>query len=476
MTINSELSILIIGRILQILIALISIRITTSLLDAGEIGNLYLILTITGFFGLLMINPIGQYINRKTHQWYEEKNLLNVFYIYNYYIILLAILSFFVIHFLYSFGIGKNIELVYLSSFVALFIYMNSWNQTIIPMINMLGNRVSFVILTVVSQIFFLLFAYIFINIFEPKGIFWFLGNIVGFGLIAIVSFIYFIKKIQHDFSLSFAHQMITYHNIKNIIRFALPLSVGVLFLWMQSQSYGIIIDKYIGSEFLGFFGVGMAVALAISSAFESIIMQYLYPQMYKNMNDTSRFSIIMSSILNLIIPIYFLLAIFVSIFAIYLMTILVDVKYYDSYIYTIFGIWIAFFKMSSNMLSNIAHAKLRTKELIYPYAAGGVLAVIGVILAANMDEYKYYIPLALLIAGMFSFIVMYIKMNKLVEIKFELKNIYFVVVYSIPFTSSLYFYNYSYSIVYSTIIVGIFGMYFLYLLYLLIKRGGKIE
>jgi hypothetical protein len=47
---NNELIILIVGRILQVLITLISIRISTSLLDAKEIGNLYLILTITGFF------------------------------------------------------------------------------------------------------------------------------------------------------------------------------------------------------------------------------------------------------------------------------------------------------------------------------------------------------------------------------------------------------------------------------------------
>jgi O-antigen/teichoic acid export membrane protein len=377
---------------------------------------------------------------------------------------------------LYSYGIGNNIELVYLSSFVASFIYMNVWNQTIVPMINILGNRIVFVIFTVITQILILIFAYIFINIFDDKGIFWFLGNIIGFGIIAIASFIYFVKKIQNNFCLSLSYKMITYDNIKEILQFSFPLSIGVLFLWMQSQSYGIIIDKYIGSEFLGFFGVGMAIALAISASFESIIMQYLYPKMYSKMDQQDEFSTIISSIINLIIPIYLFLAIFVSIFSIYIITILVDMKYNDSYIYIIFGIWISFFKMSSSIVSNIAHAKLKTKELIFPYVVGGISTVIGLIFAVNMDEYKYYIPLALMFSGIISFIVMYKKMDRLVKINFDLKNIYFALSYSIPFIFALYLYNYSYSILYSIVIVGVFGIYFLYVLYLLIKRGDKFE
>uniref|UniRef100_UPI0040478A92 hypothetical protein n=1 Tax=Aliarcobacter sp. TaxID=2321116 RepID=UPI0040478A92 len=82
-------------------------------------------------------------------------------------------------------------------------------------------------------------------------------------------------------------------------------------------------------------------------------------------MNDESKFQNTITEILNLIIPIYFLLAIFVSFLSFYFIKILVDEKYYDAYIYTIFGIWIAFFRMSANMMANIAHAKLNTKKLM---------------------------------------------------------------------------------------------------------------
>jgi len=474
--INSELSILIVGRVLQILIALISIKVATKLLDASELGNLYLILSIVGFFSLFLVNPIGQYINRKTHQWHEEANLINVLYVFNIYIIALSIFSIFITYTLYNLSIGNNIDLTYFICFIVLFIYFTTWNQTIIPMINMLGGRVTFVLFTLSSQLLFLALAYLLINIFGAFGVFWFLGQVIAFGIVAIIAIIFFIKQIQNNFDFTLAHKMINIENLKEVLKFSAPLSIGVLFFWVQTQSYGIIIEKYIGSEFLGYFGVGMAIALAISSAFETVIMQYLYPQMYKSMKDENKFSIMMSNILNLIIPIYFLLAIFVSIFAVYIMTILVDIKYYDSYIYTVFGVWISFFRMSSNMLANIAHATLKTKELIYPYITGGIIAVIGVTLSTNSEHYKLYIPLSLLLAGIISFVFMYIKMNRLVGIDLNIKNVFLIILYSTQLLLGFLFYNYSNNIFYSFFVVGIFGLYFLYILYMLIKKGEKIE
>jgi len=474
--INSELSILIVGRVLQILIALISIKVATKLLDASELGNLYLILSIVGFFSLFLVNPIGQYINRKTHQWHEEAKLINVLYVFNIYIIALSIFSIFITYTLYNLSIGNNIDLTYFICFIVLFIYFTTWNQTIIPMINMLGGRVTFVLFTLSSQLLFLALAYLLINIFGAFCVFWFLGQVIAFGIVAIIAIIFFIKQIQNNFDFTLAHKMINIENLKEVLKFSAPLSIGVLFFWVQTQSYGIIIEKYIGSEFLGYFGVGMAIALAISSAFETVIMQYLYPQMYKSMKDENKFSIMMSNILNLIIPIYFLLAIFVSIFAVYIMTILVDIKYYDSYIYTVFGVWISFFMMSSNMLANIAHATLKTKELIYPYITGGIIAVIGVTLSTNSEHYKLYIPLSLLLAGIISFVFMYIKMNRLVGIDLNIKNVFLIILYSTPLLLGFLFYNYSNNIFYSFFVVGIFGLYFLYILYMLIKKGEKIE
>ena len=469
--INPELIILIIGRVLQILIALISIKISTKLLDVHEMGNLYLVLTITSFFGLFLVNPIGQYINRKTHEWYSESKLLNIFYIYNFYIFFLSILSILVVTLLYKFGIGNEIEWFILVSLICIYTYLNTWHKTIIPMINMLEGRLAFIIFTVGTQILSLISAYTIINIFEVTGIYWFLGQTIAIGILTLVSLVYFILKIQNNFNLKKTMNLISTNGIKNIFKFSLPLSFGVLFLWMQTQSYGIIIERNIGSEFLGYLGVGLTIAAAITSSFETVIMQYFYPKMYKSMNNKHDFSIIISKIINLILPIYLLLAIFVTYVAQYITVILVDEKFHESYIYLIFAVWIAFFRMSSNIISNIAHAEMMTKNLIVPYMVGGTSAVFGLIVASQSNNYEIYIPLTLLISNMLSFFVMYIKMNNLVEIKLNLKNFYLVLLYTTPFSIIVCSYQYNISFFNSLLLVCAFGIYFLFILYKLLMN-----
>jgi len=474
--INLELTVLIVGRVLQVLTALIAIRLATNLLESSEMGNLYLILAIAGFFSTFMVSPVGQYINRKTHQWSDDSNIMNVYYLYNFYITALAILSFFVVKLLVNFSVGGGVDPFYFSFFIALYIYFNTWNQTIIPMINILGNRVGFVIFTLATQVLLLLLSYLSVVIFEAKGVFWFLGQVGSFGLLALIALLFFIKKIDSSFDIIRAHRMIKKESFLKVFRFSAPLSIGVLFLWLQNQSYGLIIERFLGSEFLGRFGVGMAVALAISSAFESILMQYFYPKMYKSMKDQIEFSKEISGILNLIIPIYFLLSIFVSFFSVYIMTILVDEKYFDSYIFAVLGVWIAFFKTSTNMIANIAHAQLKTGKLILPYAVGAFIAVIGVSFSCSLDNFEYAIPLSLILAGLLGFIVMFIQMNCLCKINFKVRNHYIVVFYSLPFTLSFLLSDYSSELIQSILILGVFGTYFLYVLYILVKRGGYVE
>jgi len=472
--INRDLSILIVGRALQIIIALIAIKIATKFLQASELGNFYLLVSIAGFFSLFMVNPIGQYINRKTHDWHKKKKLLNVFYLYNYYLIFLAIFSVLIIYSLRYFNIGGNINSLLLLIIVPVYIFFHSWNQTIIPMINILGGRVAFVLFTLASQLLFLIISYLLITEVAEKGSLWFLGQAIAFGLVAISALVYFKMKFHVVFNIKTAHKYVNNKNVKSMLNFTTPLSVSVLFFWFQSQSYNIIIEKNIGSEFLGYFGVGMAIALAISSSFEAIVMQYIYPKMYESMSDSHKFSRIISKISNLILPIYFYLAIFVTIFAVHINTVLVDEKYYSSYVFVIFGIWISFFRMSSNIISNVAHSKMKTKKLILPNIIGAAIGVFGVGLATNFDNYDFYIPFALLAASISSFFVNFRTMSNLLHINLRMKNFLIISLFSLPLLASLFFSENYNNELFSFFIVSTFGIYFFYSLYLFFKLNVK--
>ena len=122
--INKELVILILGRVVQVFIMLVSIKISTTFLSPLEMGNLYLIMSICSFFGLFFINPVGQYINRKTHEWHQKSILANKLWNYNYYILLASILSLFIVMGLYDVGIARNIQYMSLIFFIPLFVFL----------------------------------------------------------------------------------------------------------------------------------------------------------------------------------------------------------------------------------------------------------------------------------------------------------------------------------------------------------------
>ena len=74
---KKDILILGIGKVLQVVIALVSIRILTEVLSAQEVGNYYLLLTLLTLLNFAFLNPLGQYFGRHLIHWEQNKNLLN---------------------------------------------------------------------------------------------------------------------------------------------------------------------------------------------------------------------------------------------------------------------------------------------------------------------------------------------------------------------------------------------------------------
>ncbi len=64
-----------IGRLLQIAIVFLTYRAVTDLLPTDELGFFFLLQALAGFFGLIVVNPVGTFLNREIHAW-EKSGLL----------------------------------------------------------------------------------------------------------------------------------------------------------------------------------------------------------------------------------------------------------------------------------------------------------------------------------------------------------------------------------------------------------------
>ncbi len=471
---KSDFLIILVGKILQVILMIVAIRVSTALLEPKEMGNIYIFTTIYTFFVLLLISPFGQYINRHTHQWHEQKSLLDNLGLYSLYLIIISIFSVIVGFLLYSFGVSQEIELEYFLSLLFLFILFMTLNQTILPLLNMLHYRFSFTILTVLTAFGIIFFGYLFVNFFGNNAENWLLGMVVSNMIFMIIGFFVLKNRLNDKFrGFSYTLRKITKEKIKSILVFVFPLSVATLFMWLQNSGYRILIEQNIGLEFLGFLGVGLAISGQVASTIESIVMQYFHPIYYKQITNATiqERKKAIESFINKALPIYFMLAIFLTFLSKYVVEILVDEKYYGVYVFTTFGIWIEFFRMSSNLFGNISQSEMNTKKFMTPYIIGSLVTIILVYFSSSKVDYEFYLPIALLIGGIFTMIVMYISMKNLIDFKIDFRLIFFSFLVSIPYFST-YLFNFETNLVLNLLVVGSFGIYFLGTIYFIYKKG----
>lgn len=470
---DSTLIIVFLGRIFQIVLSLVSVRVYTVLLSTVEVGNLYLINSIVGLFALTFINPVGMYINRKLHKWADDKTVFNYFFLFNLYLAFLSIFSLILVSLLNkSFGVGSGINVRLLSLFIMLNLYFNTWYQTIIPALNMLNYRRSFVFFTLLTITLGLALSFVLVMSVGESAICWLSGQLIAQVVMTIVGFLYFKKVTRALFDFGFIRRITTWENFHYLVAFSLPLAITTFFMWIQSQSYRMVVEKYIGLEFLGMLGVGLGISASIALVIESLAQQIYYPVFYSGINtsDPASRASAWNKMAQLSIPIYVSVTILVSCLAPYLVKILVSEKFSHVYVFVIYGAWIELFRMTTNILSSVAHSEMKTKFLVKAYSVGGVVALLGVYCGSKAANYQQFIPIILVMSGLATMLIMYMTMKKLMPINIGFNRIGKSILYSLPFAIIPLVSIGSTSMLLSLLLVAISGLYFLSSQYFIYK------
>jgi len=466
--VNKTVLLVLIGRAFQVVISLAAVRIYTRLLSTGEVGNLFLINSIVGLFALTLINPIGMFINRRLHEWAENKAIINVFFIFNLYLVFISISSVLIVGLLNKFlGVGSTIDIRMLSLFVMLNIYFNTWNQSIIPSLNMLHHVKSFVLLTVATLVLGLGFSVALVTSRNATALNWLSGQVVAQLAITGLAFLYFKKVTKSEFDFDQVRKSVSLRNLSTIAAFALPLALTTFLMWVQNQSYRMVVEKYLGLEFLGMIGVGMGIATSLCATVESLVLQVYYPIYYSEINtpDPVKRALAWNKMARLTIPIYISVTILVSCLAPFLVKILVNDKFSQVYVYVIFGAWVELFRMTTNVLSSVAHSEMQTRSLIFAYLAGALFAFPGVYLCAT-HGFQQAIPVVLVVSGFVTMSAMYVAMSKLISLKLDAGMLVKPVFSSIPFAFSLLLYSRSGSLLVSVASMVLAGLYFSFMHY----------
>ena len=168
-------------------------------------------------------------------------------------------------------------------------------------------------------------------------------------------------------------------------------------------------------------------------------------------------------------VPIYILATFFTLAMSEVLINILVDSKFHDSYIYTMFGVLIEFFRVMTNLLNNVSQSEYKTTATIKPYLLGFVVSV-GLLSFIDVGSNYFLIPLVLGLSYLLVFLYMYINMRKILDIKYEL-SVYKLIILSIPFSLVYLLDVKSNDIVSNMLIIFPFGIYFLFAIWFLNRK-----
>jgi O-antigen/teichoic acid export membrane protein len=470
---------ILIGRISQAFLNIIALRVLTSILSPAQVGGFYLILALAGGFGLFLINPVQMYINRKLHLWHSKKSVLKHFFIFNAYILLISVISLIIVFYLKEiFGIGAMFSTSQFIMAVGLYIFVSNWSMTALPTLNMLNFRKSFVLLSVLTSVLSLIFSAAIVFFISQSAFSWISGQILGMGIMAIIAILVLKKKTREKMSgFLFFKNEINKNNFAALMKFAVPLSGATFFIWLQTQSYRIVVEKMISADFLGFLAVGLGIAGSLAAVTESLVQQLYFPEFYKKIS-VGKFIDRKNALAELsekTIPVYLILTFFVVSLSSQLTGLLVDSKFKGVAIFVMFGAVIELLRMIGNTISAGAHSEMKTHILIKPYAIGGITTIVSVYLACKFFQTDIFIPGAMIIGGLATLWSVRREINKIVEL--NLKNMIFrkTILLSSVFLLFLFFHKLA-TPLWSFFILFFAGVYFVFLQYLVAFKWKKVN
>ena len=462
------------GRGAQIVTSLVSIRLLTSLLSTEEVGRVFILGSLTSFFALLLINPIGMYINRKTHDWYRNKTMqrnLSLFWLYLLVVVLFT--SFVLLLFKSTVGVGIEIAWFWVLMVVIGRLLFNTANVTLTTILNMLGYRIWFVAFTLLTIWVGLGLTFLFITTRSATAEYWILGLILGQAVISFMSYWYLIRHCLKDplrvygrLSSSWAAKSIFQINprlpnspknmpqseslivlrgnmISTVFHFAWPLAITAGLWWVHTQSYRFVLGHLGGLGALGLFVVGYGIAAKIMVAFESIFTQYYHPIFYKEIStaDAEGKRISWNKFAAYLFPGALLVVMFIIACAPFLTKILVAAEFQDSARFILWGALAEFARVLGSGFSMIAHAQMKTTWLIPPAITGATSALGGVLLLAQWDS-QTGTGIALVIAGFAAALHLAYKLHKKVAFSLPWRRIFISIALSAPLVVGLLAFN----------------------------------
>lgn len=463
------------GRIVQAVLALAAIRVLTSVLPKDQVGLTYLVTSMASYFTLVFVNPLGMYLNRKLHSWHAELKLKSALKTLNTYLMFVALGSIpVVLVAYYFFGVGTGFSPGQITFLIFVNILVNTWFQTLALGLNMFSYQRPFVIANVFTQMLSLMFSVAGVFLLERTAYVWLLGILLAQSMGACFAWLEYRRLVLESSSEEKVQVFKT-----ETLYFCLPIAATTAFMWVQSQSYRLIVESSLGAPFLAILSVGLGVAVSIAGLVESLVNQYFYPAFYAAISNAAleaRQSAWHRLFVNAM-AVYIPTTLFVVFLGQFVLRVLVSPDFAGSADLIVWGGLIEFFRMTTNIVYAVSQSEMRTKSTILPYGVGACFVLIGLWLAIHFRiEPIHAIPGLLATGGFLVLAVMYGQMKRILTIHLNRRFFGLAFVYSVPFAIGHFITDASNSFLASLTVCGVFGIYLLFVIFQLYKWAQRLH
>lgn len=398
----------------------------TSLIEPKDFGIYALLVAFQGLCGLLLINPVGQHINRHTHAWWDDGTLLKRLVGYNRYVIAVSagIALVVVVWWLLYPGTDHSITGALLSALaVSAMVYLGTWNGTLVYILNMLGFRSSSVGWMLSSSVIGLGFSSLLAYEYHT-GTSWVLGQAVGMAAGAIGAGLmlrqYQAARKLVELSLDKLPALL---DRQTILNYCLPLAAATGLMWLQNTGYRFWVGGAWGAADLGLLAVGLSISAQIWAIIETLSMQFLNPYFFRHITEVQseeQKSAVLSDMVNVMWPIYAVLAGFNVVFASSLLIVLTNERYHAAVTFVLLGVLIEFARCTGNLWSYAAQIERRTTKYILPYALGALIVWGGALGVSAMQGDIKMLAIVLAVSGVVMCAEMVRTMQRMMPVKLD--------------------------------------------------------
>jgi O-antigen/teichoic acid export membrane protein len=424
------------GRLTQFILAFVTIKVMTTLLNPEQVGNYYLMLALISGILFLFINPIGLFINRRINSWERSHLIRQYMFLYLMYLLIVALISSLISIYLINIYFEFKISSLWVGVLISSSVFFNTINTTAIPSLNLLGHPIKYITLIILTVLFSLIFATLFVYNFETSFNYWFSGIVFGQLFVGIIGVIILYANTSGEINFN-TKDILTIPKLRNLISFFWPISLSASFAWLHFQSYRFIVDNYLGAYELGIFVAGFGIGLSLIASAELMLTSYLLPKFYRSIeiSDDIKKSKAWALYSGTIIPSLLVMGCLITILAPELTKIFLGPEFQSAVNYVIWGVLCEICRVIFGTYSLMAHAKMRTDWVIVPSFIGAIIAISFSIFLINRISI-HAVGISMFTAGIISIVSLHIYMSLNIPINLNYRKLLMTLVFAI----SLYF------------------------------------